>query len=375
MTRKRVDAIPLVVDVDGVEVPASLRRQRGKAGNWEVRWKLRGRLIERSTSTNSQEEAKRIARQIIRGEEPATSKATGGLTIQDFERIQQDYHRRNARPEAGESTFREFLGIWGSFLRICPVKMIHEVTEQMALKYLRRLEGMSKTENRQCKKRSSKKLAIKTIQKHIRTLACAWNLIREGHSQKVGGLHSHQLVKSNPWEGIRNNVPKDPKEFEADDPVQFELGDNDLGRFLDQFKDRPVGELFIITSLWCWGRIKEMSRMEWGWIRGEYVVVPKKKGKGGRGKVAKLPPAILARLEAIRIPDSPYVFALWVEDVKRCAKRPTRIQPFSPERMMGQMEKLVPQFANAIGHMEVSAHHRHGVRGADEGGWSKISPS
>jgi len=49
MTRKRVDAIPLVVDVDGVEVPASLRRQRGKAGNWEVRWKLRGRLIERST--------------------------------------------------------------------------------------------------------------------------------------------------------------------------------------------------------------------------------------------------------------------------------------------------------------------------------------
>ena len=26
-------------------------------------------------------------------------------------------------------------------------------------------------------------------------------------------------------------------------------------------------------------------------------------------------------------------------------------------------------------HLIVSAHHRHGVRGADEGGWSKISPS
>jgi hypothetical protein len=26
-------------------------------------------------------------------------------------------------------------------------------------------------------------------------------------------------------------------------------------------------------------------------------------------------------------------------------------------------------------HPQVSAHHRHGVRGADEGGWSKISPS
>ena len=356
MTRKRVNAITLVVDVDGVEIPASLRRQRGKAGNWEVRWKLHGRLIERSTSTTSQEEAKRIARQIIRGEEPATSKATGGMTVKEFEKVQQDYHRRNARPEAGESTLREFTGAWNSFLRVCPVKTIQEVTEHVALKYLRRLEGMSKTENRQCKKKSAKKLSVKTIQKHIRTLAGAWNLVREGHHARVGGLHQHQLVQSNPWQAIRNNIPKDPKDFEDEDPVQFELEDNDLGRFLDQFKDRPVGELFIITSLWCWGRIKETTNIEWSWIQGDYVVIPKKKGKKGRGKVAKLPPNIIERLKAIRDPSSPYVFARWVEDVKRHAKRPTRIQPFSPVRMMGQMEKLVPQFANAIGRLEVRHH-------------------
>ena len=356
MTRRRKNAVRLVVDVDGVEIPASLRPLKGKAGNWEVRWRMHGVPLERSTGTNSLEAAKRIARQIIRGEEPSTPKATGGMTVKEFEQIQRDYHGRNARPEAGASTLREFMGQWNSFLRVCPMKTIQEVTEQVALKYLRRLERMSKTENRQCKKKSPQKLAVKTIQKHIRTLAGAWNLVREGHAQKVGGLHPHQLLQSNPWEGIRNNVPKDPKELDDEDPVQFELVDNDLGRFLDQFKDRPVGELFIITSLWCWGRIKEMTRMEWSWIHSGYVVVPRKTGKKGRGKTAKLPPAILARLEAVRIPDSPYVFAQWVEDFRRHSKRPTRVLSFTPDRMLEQMEDLIPTFAEAIGRPEIGHH-------------------
>ena len=241
-------------------------------------------------------------------------------------------------------------------MRVCPIKNIHDVTEQVALKYLRRLEKMGRTDNRQCKKKSSKKLSVKTIQKHIRTLAGAWNLVRDGHSQRVGGLHPHQLVQSNPWEGIRNNVPKDPKEMEEEDPVQFELVDNDLGRFLDQFNARPVGELFIITSLWCWGRIREMTRMEWSWIQGEYVVIPKSKAKGGRGKVVRLPPLILERLKVIQDPDSPYVFAHWVKDVTANADRPTRVQPFDPDRMLGQLEKLIPAFADAIGRPEIRHH-------------------
>ena len=354
----RKSAIPLLVDVEGVEIEASLRPPRSDRDNYRVRYRLHGVRQEKSTGTNVLAEAKRIARQIICGGPTTTSRQTiqSGMTVQEFVQIQKDYHARNARPEAGESTLKEFTGVWDSFLRVCPVKMIHEVTEQVALKYLRRLEGMSKTENHGYKKKSTKKLAVKTIQKHIRTLAGAWNLVREGHSQKVGGLHQHQLVQSNPWEGIRNNVPKDPKELDDKDPVQFELEDNDLGRFLDQFKDCPVGELFIITSLWCWGRIGEMTRMEWSWIQSEYVVVPKKKGKGGRGKTARLPPAILERLEAIRDPSSPYVFARWVKDMRQHSKRPTRVLSFTPDRMLEQMEDLIPTFAEAIGRPEIGHH-------------------
>jgi integrase len=354
MTRRRINAIPLVVDVDGVEITASLRPQRGKSGNWEVRWRMHGRRQDRSTGTSSPEAAKRIARQIIRGENVPAAKCSGFMTVKEFERIQKEYHFRKARPEAGGSTFKEFMGIWKSFQRICPVRTIQEVTEGVALQYLRRLRVMSHTENRQSKKKSSKKLSVQTIKKHIRTLAGAWNLVREGHSQRVGGLQQHQLVQSNPWQAIRNNVPEPPVDDE--DPVQFELVDNDLGRFLDQFSNRPVGELFVITSFWCWGRINEMTRMEWSWIQGDYVVIPRSKGKGGRGKVAKLPPVLLERLRASRDPSSPYVFARWVEDVRANARRPTRVKTFGPSRMRGQMEKLIPIFAEAIGRPEISHH-------------------
>jgi hypothetical protein len=355
MSPARKTAIPLQVDVDGADVFASLRPPRSARDNYRVRWRVNGVIHEKSTGESVLAEAKRVARLIVRGEEPATRSAVPvGLTVAEFERIQREYHSRNARPEAGQRTLGEFGGVWSSFLRVCPVETIQEVTEGLALAYLRRLQGMSKTENHGHKKKSPKVLSIRTIQKHIRTLAGAWNLVREGHPKRVGGLLPHQLVRANPWQAIRNNIPHAP--LDDGDPVQFELVDNDLGRFLDQFQSRPVGELFAIVSLWCWGRIRETARMEWGWIQGDYVVVPRSKAKRGRGKIARVPPTIRERLESIRVPDSPYVFARWEEDMRRTARRPARVQPFYPDGMVEQMEGLIPAFAEAIGRPEITHH-------------------
>ena len=355
MTRRRINSIPFVVDVDGHDVHFSLRPQRTRSANWSVRWKLHGKPFERSTRTKFLEDAKRIARQMIREDAAPVRTHSIGMTVADFQIIQQKYHARSARAEAGESTFKEFLGVWRSFLRVCPVKIVHEVTEHTALKYLQCLQGFSKTENCNYKKKSPTKLSNNTIHKHIRTLAGAWNLIREGHSQRVGGLHQNQLVHSNPWQAIRNNVPHAQLE-DNDDPVQFELENMDLWQFLDQFKGHPVGELFIITSLWCWGRINEMTQMKWSWFDGDHVVFPKSETKGGRGKVARIPPLVMKQLEAIRDSDSPNVFARWVDDVRANAGRPTRVQPFAPSRMRSQIEKLIPVFAESIGRPEISHH-------------------
>jgi len=351
----RKTAIRLYVDLDGTEVTASLRPPRSARDNYRVRWKIDGFTHEKSTGVNVLAEAKRVARLIVRGEEPST--LTGvrvGLTTEDFERIQAEHHGRNARPEAGQRSLKDFRGIWKSFLRVCPVNFIQEVDERMALRYLQSLQGMSNIENRRCRKKSAKRLAVLTIHKHLRTLSGAWNRVREGHPHRVGGLYQHQLVQTNPWMAIRNNTPQAP--LKDEDPVQFELDTNDLGQFLDQFKDRPVGELFIITSLWCWGRITEMARMEHSWLQGDYIVIPKSKAKRGRGKLARIPPTIRERLEAIRDPDSPFVFARWVDDVRRCSVEPKRVQVFHPRRMVNQMEKLIDKVASAIGRPEVSHH-------------------
>ena len=107
MSRPRKNSHLMVVEVEGVEITANLRRQRGKAGNWEVRWKLHGVPNERSTGTPVFEEAKRAARRIIRGEEVVdTCRRTEGMTIAEFEQVQRDYHGRNAHPEAGASTLK-----------------------------------------------------------------------------------------------------------------------------------------------------------------------------------------------------------------------------------------------------------------------------
>lgn len=356
MSPARKTAIPLEVDLDGTEVTASLRPPRSAKDNYRVRWRVGAVTHEKSTGVNLLAEAKRVARQIIRGEPidspPATIQV--GLSVVDFERIQMEHHARNARPEAGQRSLKDFRGIWKSFLRVCPVNFIQEVDERMALRYLRSLQGMSHIENRRCRKKSAKRLAVLTIHKHLRTLSGAWNRVREGHPHRIGGLHQHQLVQINPWLAIRNNTPQAP--LKDTDPVQFELVDNDLGRFLDQFKDRPVGELFILTSLWCWGRITEMARMEHSWLQGDYIVIPKSKAKRGRGKVCRVPPAIRERLESIRDPDSPYVFARWVEDVRRCSVEPKRVQPFDPRRMVNQLEKLIDKVASTIGRPEITHH-------------------
>jgi integrase len=357
MMPSRKTAIPLVVDVADTEIVASLRKQRGRAGNWNVRFKMNGDKHEISTGTNVLVEAKRIARQIIRGERPAAASpaaAVEGMTVEEFERIQREHHQRNGRQEAGDRSLSEFLGIWQSFLRVCPVVKVQEVTEHMALKYMRALVGMSKTQNRSCEEKSPERLSVETIRKHIRTLSAAWNRIRVGHRAKMGGLRESQLVHANPWEGIQNNLPQ--SQVDDDDPVQFELVTNDLGRFLDHFKERPVGELFIITSLWSWGRITEMTLMEWSWIQGDYIVIPKAVSKNGRGKVTRLPPLVRQRLEAIRVPGNPYVFAGWADDVKSASSLPTRVQAFAPNRMVGQMEKLIADIADEIGRPEISHH-------------------
>jgi len=112
MTRRRVESRTLTCDHNGVNVKAVLRRQRVGARNWQVRWQENnGKWDERSTSTNELLEAEVRGREIIRGEGNSSPRfAKQGMPIASFVVIQKNYHARNARPEAGESTLQDFMG-------------------------------------------------------------------------------------------------------------------------------------------------------------------------------------------------------------------------------------------------------------------------
>ena len=353
MTRRRINAVPLVVDVDDVEVTASLRPLKGKTGNWEVRWQMDGEPQQRSTKTNSLEAAKRIARQIIRGEEPSTPKATGGMTVKEFEKIQTEHFGLNERANAGEKSKTSFFGIWRSFLAVCPVRTIGEVTAAVALRYTTTLQTMSTTQNHSYRGKATKVMSVPTVRKHVRTLAAAWNRVRKGNRAEMGGIHESKLVEENPWESIRNRLPKAKR---RKDPIQFDLENNELITFLDQFTTRPLAELFFITSLWCAGRIEEMSYMEWGWWKGEYLEIPPEIAKGGKRRVVRVPPRLKQQLENVREPRSQWVFAGFAREVERNLHSCHEVLPFTPKRMMERLEKYIKQATEGIGRPELTHH-------------------
>lgn len=365
MGRHRKSAEPLVVDVDGVEITASLRPPKTDGNCWHVRWKMHGSPREVSTGTKNLEEAKRAARLIIRGGKPVAS-VRGGMTVREFEAIQEMHFRLNSRQEAGQKSGIVFRGVWRSFLTAFPIKTIQEVSDVMAADYLDKLLRASKTLNRRYKKKSTKTMTVDTARKHIRTLAAAWNRVRTGHREKKGGIPEAKLVTGNPWEEIRNNLPQSRRDG---DPVQFDLDKGELGRFLDQFTTRPVVELFLITSLWCAGRIQEMSRMEWGWWNGDYLDIPDATAKRGRGKIVRVPGRIRQRLEEIRVPGSRYVFAGFAEEVERNLRSCHEVLPFAPERMVDRLEKYIKKAAEAIGRPELTHHalRRTAMELSDEG--------
>lgn len=355
MSRPRKSAIPLVVDVNGVEVPATLRPPRSAGGAYKVRWKMHGVDHERTTGTQSLETAKRVARRIIRGEEPVVRRRDAtGMTVAEFEAIQTQHFSLTARAVAGGKSLASFHGVWRSFLKVCPIKTVHEVTESVALEYLHTLLKSDRNRNHDYKKsRTVKPLSRATIRKHIRTLAGAWNRVRDGHEELKAGIAPSKRISDNPWERIRTSVPKASRES---DPVQFKISDGDLSRFLATFRGRPVAELFVIVSLWIAGRLGETTSMEWSWFNDDYIVIPDATAKKGKGKVVRIPTTIRERLERFKVDGSPYVFAMFASEVERSLKSCHEVLPFSPERMQWRIQKLIATSAEAIGRPEITHH-------------------
>ena len=285
--------------------------------------------------------------------------------MKEFERVQADHFKLGGRDTAAAKTQASFDGVWRSLRSVVMFRTIQEFTAAHALQYVGTLQRTSKARNHKHRKKVAEPMSASTIRKHVRTLAAAWNRVRLGHPAAMGGIPEQRMVSVNPWEQIRNQVPV-PKP--KDDPVQFDLDSGELEEFLDQFADRPVAELFLISTCWAAGRIEEMAHLEWSWMDGDYITIPDAVAKRGMGKVVRIPESLRKRLEKIRIPGEDCVFAGFQREVEETSGRSTL--PFTPTRLIWRMEKLVKEAATAIGRPEGLTHHalrRTAMELSDEG--------
>jgi integrase len=353
MTRLPKDCIPLSVDIDGIEIPAHLRPPKDGRANYHVRWLLHGTWRSRSTGRIVESEAKVVGRQIVRGEpiEPLPT-LSEGMTIKEFEQVQKEHFQLGSRAEAASKSQKSFDGIWRSLRSVVMFRTIQEFTATHALQYVGTLKRTSKARNHKHRKKVAEPMSPDTIRKHVRTLAAAWNRVRRDHPECFGGIRQQRLVTANPWEQIRKQVPLPrPK----GDPVQFDLDSGELNRFLDCFADRPIAELFLVTSFWAAGRIEEMAHLRWSWINGDYIFVPEWITKGGRAKVVRIPKTVRTRLERIRVPGEDFVFIRFPQEVKDVSGRDTLA--YTPDRLIGRMVRLVKDAAVAIGKPHGLSHH------------------
>lgn len=366
MSRPRRESTELIVDIDGVQIPAILRRPGQGRRHYHVRWKIHGRWRSATTGRDLQREAEGVARQIVRGEKPEMPPSMSeGMTVKEFERLQADHFKLGGRVRAISKTRQSFDGIWRSLRSVVAFRTIQEVTSVQALHYVRTLRQSSKSRNHRHRRKVTEAMSPSTIKKHVRTLAAAWNRVKRDHPEAMSGIPEQRMATVNPWEQIRNQLPgARPK----GDPVQFDLENGELENFLDQFANRPVAELFLIASLWCAGRIEEMANLRWSWADKNYFTIPDVIAKRGRGKVVRIPENVRKRLETIRVPGDDYVFARFQQEVEEVSGRATL--PFTPERLIWRIEKLVKVTATAIGKPEGLTHHalrRTAMELSDEG--------
>lgn len=373
MSRKRIESIELEVDVDGIEVPAALRPPTNGRASYIVRWKMHGKWNSASTGTDVLHEAKRIGREIVRGLRDPKTKVAGILTVEHFVEVQRKHYAAKAFARKAEKCWQKFQSVWGSFLRRFPIKAVQEVDAQMALDYISKLGTARRDVNCKYKTETEKVISRNTVLSHVSVLRAAWNRVRIGNRKAKAGIPHGNMVKNNPWEEISNNLPEPTKK----PVVQFNPEDGQFEKLLDEFADREIAQLFLIISLWGAGRIEEVSMIQWDWVDDEgYIEIPDEIAKKGHGRVFRIPPSILARLQAVRVRSNAFVFAGFPAELRKhyrkkqsTERHADKLMDFSPKRLRWRMQKHIRQATLLMGLAGFSHHaiRRTSMELSDEG--------
>ena len=346
MGRPRVkENIEVHVSINGIPIPAYLRPPVGKRATYALRWKIGGRWREKSTGETIRHEAIRVAEEIIRGKSVSSS-PKGLLAVDAFVSVQVKHFANRPHKKKGKKSLKKFRAEFANFCRFfkeatgSDLTHIQQVTEQTAVRYLDWL--------------TAGEYEPRGILSKVASLRSAWNRVRRGHCRATRRLHDDDKVKDNPWEMITPDLPKIEGQV---DPIQLDLGRGDFQKLQEAFSGRPVAQLFLVVSLWAAGRLEEMSLAEWDWVVGDrYIDIPDNIAKWGKGRVVRMPPAIMEALRRHRREGSPYIFAEFTEELRRLSPRHAeRIREYH-SGTYDLICKQIAREAKKVGLKEVTHH-------------------
>lgn len=345
MTRRRSQAVKLQVDIDGIEIPATLRPPGiGGRAAWHVRWLMHGRYTIRSTGETVLHEAKRKAASIIRGSgEPQADE--GVLTFERFVAVQEKHYGQRANQRRAKKTLEKFQTVWKDFLKFNDevlggrVRVIQQVTDTVVQRYL---QWLIKTG-----------AAAYGIHSKFSSLRAAWNRVRKNHLKSKRTISEGEKVTTNPWEAMLGELPERP----SIEPIQLDLDAGEFQKLHAAFDGRPTAQMLLVVSQWAAGRREEITHCQWDWIddRG-YIDIPDDMAKWGKGRVVRIPLAILRRLQELRDPGSSLVFAGFREEYRRTSRHGKRMLPTTAERLYDTVGKHISKAAKRLG-IEGLSHH------------------
>lgn len=320
----------VMIPVGGRSVRVKLHPPAGSRTCWYAYWP--GLTTSRSTSAANLDDAINAAESMLTGRDVQAEAGSAGLpdsaatatttvlTDAEFEQIQRAYFARRTDPDAhrrAEKTLAETLDAVRAFQTVSGLKVIAAATPDDCAAFQRKALALPKNWRAVHPKSKPNPATVSpnTVIKWCRCLHAAFERVNRNAGRKKcvrGIVTPGQLLTENPWsqfdwiEPTRRGI----RQFNADELLGL------LEHMEKAWLDVPSASAALKVFLWSGCRKAEVAGLKWDMLRrvGEeyhFEVT----GKHGVERWFRVPAALYRELEALRVPESPFVFASYTAQI------------------------------------------------------------
>jgi integrase len=315
----------VTVVIDGSPITVTLTPPTGTRRSWYAYWP--GLVASKSTGVTEPSEAVLVAEEMIRNGGQRRSQTCAVPTDEEFEEIQRRHFAKKQSPEErrrAEKSLVACLEAISAFRGISGLKPIAAATPEDCERFQH--EALKRPKNWRSHYPNSRKevepLSANTVIKWSVALQAAFERANRNAGKKCvrGVVPEVRLLSENPWRQFTwiRGFDRKIRQFSGEELIS--LLDH-LGR---KWPGMTVASAIAKVCLWSWGRKSEVMGLRWDQLRpvGEechFEIV----GKWGIDKWFRIPDGLHRELLALKT-DSPYVFGIYKEQLRRFHERGPR---------------------------------------------------